>query len=502
MDKWIEIRHKVKVDGVSKRSIQREHGMHFLTVQKILEHPEPPGYRRTKNRPAPKIGPYLAVIASILAADKKAPRKQKHTATRIFERLRDEYGYDGGYTQVRVAVRRLKQRGAEVFVPLEHHPGEAQVDYGFAEVDIAGVRRMAAFFVMSLPYSDAFFLCAFPRECTETFQQGHVLAFEFFGGVPFRISYDNSKVAVIKVGKGRQRVLTEGFLRLQSHYLFKEHFCLVRRPNEKGHVESLVGYGRRNFMVPVPRFDDWAAFNTFLTQRCEADLDRQLRGQQGTKRERLVTEQAAMLPLPKQHFEARRLVLTHANSLSLVRFDRNDYSVPTQYAHRPITAVGGMDEVKLIVDDRLVARHRRSWDKHGAYHDPTHYLGLLERKPGAFDYARPLRDWCLPESFALLRRRLESQWDSEGTREYIKVLRLLETCTLEELRRAIEKADNCGATDSEAIRLFVEASRDSPVALFNLDGRPQLKGVCVADVDLDAYAVLTKNCDATVEADL
>ena len=414
MKKWLEIRQQVEVAGESKRSVQRKHGIHFNTLQKILEHPEPPGYRQSQERPKPKLGPYLGVIESIIEADKSAPRKQKHTAQRIYERLRDEYGYEGGYTQVRVAVMRLKQRGAEVFVPLEHRPGEAQVDYGFAEAEIAGERREAAIFVMTLPYSDAFFLCAFPRECTETFQQGHVLAFEFFGGVPRRITYDNSKIAVITVGKGRERKLTYEFLRLQSYHLFTEHFCLVRRPNEKGHVETLVGYGRRNYMVPVPSFDDWATFNAYLTQKCEADLGRQLRGKEGTKAQRLEADQALMRELPKRRFEARRIEKTRANSLSLVRFDCNDYSVPTQYAHQPVTAVGGIDFVKLIVADRLVARHRRSWDKEGAFFEPVHYLALLERKPDAFDFAKPLCDWELPESFSVLRRRLESQWGSEG----------------------------------------------------------------------------------------
>jgi transposase len=181
-----------------------------------------------------------------------APRKQRHTAKRIFDRLVKEQNYNGGYTAVKEAVRSYKQSVREVFVPLSHPPGWAQVDFGYAKIELDGEQAEVAFFVMTLPYSDAFFVCAFPRECTETFQEGHKRAFRFFGGVPIRISFDNSKITVISIGRGQNRKLTDGFLRRWSHCHFIEHFCRVRRPNENGHVENLVGFSRRNFMVPVP----------------------------------------------------------------------------------------------------------------------------------------------------------------------------------------------------------------------------------------------------------
>ena len=192
------------------------------------------------------------MIAQIVADDAGAPPKQHHSAKRIFERLRDEHGYQGGYTQVKEAVAAHRRHSAEVFMPLSQPPGEAQFDFGFATVRIGGIERKIAFAVMSLPYSDAFFLQAYPRENTETFQAAHVAAFAFFGGVPTKTAYDNSKVAVAKI-IGRERALTREFLRLESHFLFTHRFCRVRRGNEKGHVEGMVGYARRNFMVPSPR---------------------------------------------------------------------------------------------------------------------------------------------------------------------------------------------------------------------------------------------------------
>ncbi len=494
MEMWRDIRRRILVEGESKRQICRDYGIHFRTLQKILENPEPPGYRQRKPRAKGKIGPFLPVIEEILTADKdrKVPKKQRHTAKRIFDRLRDEYGYEGGYTAVKEAVRAFKQRKAEVFVPLSHPPGWAQVDFGYAHIDLAGERTKVAFFVMTLPFSDAFFVCAFQRECTETFQEGHKRAFEFFGGVAVRISYDNSRIAVITVGKGRDRKLTDGFVRLQSHYNFKEHFCLVRRPNEKGHVEMLVGYSRRNFMVPIPKVDSIEELNAHLESKCRADLARTIRGKEKSKGELLEQERTSMLPLPKQRFEAHRVETTKATSLSLARFDGNDYSVPTSFAHHRVTAIGTVENVRFVVNTKLVASHKRCWKKHQTFYEPVHYLKVLERKPGALDFARPMEGWKLPPCFDLLRRRLESDMENKGDREYIKVLRLLETATVPQLADAIDQAFSIGATSADAIKLILEHRRQEPITLFCLDGHPHLKSVRVPGVDLAGYRGLTE----------
>lgn len=489
MEKWSEIRRRVLVDGESKRSIQRRYGVHWDTLEKILAHSEPPGYRLSRPRLKRKIGPYLPVIEQILEDDKTAPKKQRHSAKRIFERLRCEYGFDGGYTIVKDAVREHRLRQREVFVPLRHDPGEAQADYGRGQIDYKGERITVAIFVMSLPYSGAILIQVYPRECKESFQEGHRAAFEFFGGVPRRISYDNLKIAVTKV-IGRERELNRNFLRLKSHYLFESHFCRVRKANEKGHVENLLGYARRNFLVPVPRVDSFAELNHKLEQRCRDELNRRIRGSGGSKAELFEDDRAAMLPLPEQAFEARRIAQTKANSLSLVRFDCNDYSIPTSHAYHDVTAVGGMDEIRFIVNKVVVARHVRCWDKEKVFFYPVHYLALLERKPGAFDYAKPLDKWELPPCFEVLRRRLELQHGGNGTREFIKVLRLLEKCTLKELTGAVEQALEIGATECAAVSLIIEHRREKPCEIFSLDGRPHLRSVSVESIDLSSYNVL------------
>jgi transposase len=282
MDQWIQIRQRVLREGVSKRQIMRETGMHWETLKKILEHASPPGYQRSKSPKRPKIDPYLDRIRQIIEQDKLVHKKQRHTAKRIWEVLQEQ-GFAGGYTIVKDAVRQIKRTIKEVYMPLIHRPGEAQVDFGHALVKMAGVLRKICFFAMALPYSDAFFIRAYERECTETFWDGHVRAFEFFGGVARRIRYDNSKIAILKIVGARLRELTQGFLQLASHYLFDYHFCLVGRANEKGVVEGLVRYSRLNFLVPVPEVRDFDELNTLLLQQCREDMQRRVRGQVKTK---------------------------------------------------------------------------------------------------------------------------------------------------------------------------------------------------------------------------
>jgi transposase len=490
MELWKEVRRQVLTNELSKRAACKKFGLGWETLEKILAYEEPPGYRQTVPRRKRKLERFLPIIHEILEQDRQAPKKQRHTAHRIFERLRDEYHYEGGETIVKDAVRAWKQSHREVFLPLSHPPGEAQVDFGEATIQLAGVETKVALFVLTLPYSGAIFIQAFPRECTETFLEGHRRAFEFFGGVPQRISYDNSAIAVIEVLKGRERKLTREFLRLQSCYLFQEHFCLVRRANEKGHVERLLGTARRNFLVPVPEVASLEELNDTLLERCRADLAHQTRGKDGTKEERLNEDQAAFLSLPKQPFEARRIGQASADSQSLVRFDTNSYSVPVKYAHRKITVVATIEEVRLVFEDRLIARHRRSWQKEQYVFDPIHYLALLERKPGGFDHARPLENWQLPDCFLQLRRRLESQHGGPGTREFIRVLRLLETFPLKSLTEAVEYALDFDVIDPESIRLIVTHQSESPAPLFSLEGRPHLAWVQVETTNVSSYQVL------------
>ena len=237
-------------------------------MAKILKHSVPPGYQRGQAPKRPKLDPYTGIIDQILEDDKSESKKQRHTCKRIFEWLRDEHGYSGGITIVTDYVRARKRLGKEVFVPLAHDPGHAQVDFGEAWAIIAGVRRKVHYFALDLPHSDACFVKAYPAETTEAFCDGHVAAFGFFGGIPLSILYDNTTLAVAKIKKDGKRVRTETFTKLQSHYLFQDKFARPAKGNEKGKVEGLIGYVRRNYLVPIPRFDSFDALNAWLEEQC------------------------------------------------------------------------------------------------------------------------------------------------------------------------------------------------------------------------------------------
>lgn len=493
LEQWTRVRRRVLVGGESKRKVMREEGLAWATLKKILGHSEPPGYRQKGERPKPKLGEHLEWISSVLGGDRQLPRKQRHTAKRVWERLKGERGFTGGYTVVKEAVRELTRQSQEVFMPLMQRPGTMQMDFGQALARIGGKLRKIHFAVFALPYSDGVYLRAYERECTETFWDGHVQALNWFGGVPTEITYDNSRVAVSQIiGMGKERKLTTGFRQLQSHYLFDHRFCRVARPNEKGVVEGMVKYSRLNFMVPVPEAGSLAALNEQLEAKCLADLERRVRGQSKTKAELLKEDQAAFRPLPVVGFEAAVKTGRISNSLSLVRFDDNDYSVPVAYAHRTLTVKGFCEEVRISCGADPVALHRRIWEKEQTSLEPLHYLALLERKPGAIDAARPLAGLELPDCFGVLRRRLEAEWNGNGTREYIRVLRLLERHKLPALRRAVEKALVADALSRDAIAQFLVPQPQWRHTSFRLDGHPHLRGVKIERPDIRAYGDLLK----------
>src|SRR6478735_11873895 len=301
---YAAVRDFVFNQGKSRREAARVFGLSRETIAKMCRFSLPPGYTRTRPAEKPKLGPLLPVIDAILDADRSAPVKQRHTAKRIFERLRDEHGFAGGYTVVKDYVRIGRARGRETFVPLEHPPGHAQVDFGEAIGVIGGVRQKIHFFCMDLPQSDACFVKAYPRETTEAFLDGHVSAFAFFGGVPLSILYDNTRIAVAKICGDGRRERTRAFTELVSHYLFRDRFGRPGKGNDKGKVEGLVKYARSNFLVPVPVVPSFAVLNAHLEQRCLERLDHRVRGHEESIGERLVRDLSALQPRPPTAYEA------------------------------------------------------------------------------------------------------------------------------------------------------------------------------------------------------
>jgi transposase len=488
MEEHIEVRRLRHVEGLSVRAIARATGFHRSTVQKILASGGPL-YRRGAPAARPVLGPFTGVIDAILEADRRARPKQRHTAQRIFDRLREEHGYRGGYTQVRDYVAQARNLRRQAFVPLEFGPGEAQVDWGEAwVVDGIGAERKAHVFVMTLPFSDARFAAAFPRETLEFFLEGHERAFRFFGGVLRRIVYDNLTLAVTKVGRGRRRDRNRQFDGFARRHLFVPAFCNVAQAHEKGHVENGVGWARRNLFVPQPAFSDWATFNASLEERCRAQWPKRLRGHERSIGERLAEERGHLLPIPQGAAPHQAKPQT-VSSLCLVRFDTNDYSVPCAYAHHPVTVQADVGRVRIFHQGRCIASHQRCHEREQAVYEPWHYLALIERRPLALDYGAPMKRLELDECFGVLRRRMEDgQEHSEGTRAYIRILRLLERHSLAQLSRAVRRTLELGVEDYEAVKSLLLLPEEKTPSPLDLTGRAHLAGYRISAPDLSVYA--------------
>ena len=445
-------------------------GLHGDTVRKMLAYSVPPGYRRQSAARRPKLEPYTGVIDKILEDDLGLPKKQRHTAKRIFERLREEYGFDGGYTTVKDYVREHRRLSREMFVPLSHAPGHAQCDFGEALVVIGGVEHKAHYFILDLPHSAGCFIKAYPAETTEAFLDGHVSAFAFLGGVPQSILYDNTKLAVARIlGDGRRKP-SRAFTELQSHYLFDDQFGRPAKGNDKGKgkgkVEGMVGYVRRNFLVPIPSFESFDALDAHLERRCLERMDARLRGHSETIGQRMERDLDALLPLPPVPYDACDRQAGRVSSLSLVRYRTNDYSVPVAYGHRDVIVGGYVDQVVISCGSEIIARHLRSYDRDDFLYDPIHYLPLLEQKIGALDQAAPLQGWALPDEFGTLRR-------------------LLETFSMGEVHSAVRDALRLGSISFDAVKHLV---------LCRLEGRPPR-----LDLELYPYLPRVRVCTTAAE---
>lgn len=481
VDHFELIRRKVLVEEKSQREVALELGHSRKTIKKALSQAAPPGYQLRQARPKPVLDPVRPIIEAWLAADEAAPRKQRHTAQRIFERLRDEHGFSGSASNVRRYVAQLKlQRGAvaEVFMPLAYSPGEeAQVDWGEALVVLGGQERRVQLFCLKLAYSKRVFARAYARQDLESFLDGHVRAFAWLGGVPRRLAYDNLKTAVIQVGRGRQRRLNARFVELRSWHLFESRFCNVAKGNEKGHVENLVKQCQRRFLTPVPQACSLDEINAHLERACQAELDRAGRDEQnfGALWEQ---ERACLLPLPASPFPACVQESTRIDKQSLVRFDRCWYSAPVSKAHQPCSVRGFVDRVEVLCAGEVVAVHRRSDEPEQYVLDPWHYVPLLARKPGALNNGRAFQGEPFGPDLALLRRELEYRQAEAGTRQFIRILQLFTRYEAAAVHAAVSQCVRLRVFDEHAI---VQALRNdpqpAPARRLDLSHRPELAAV-------------------------
>ena len=472
---------------MSKRAIARDFGISRDSVDKMIVYSAPPGYRRTAPIKRPKLDGFTEIIDQWLIEDADRPRKQRHTAKRVLDRLREEHGFTGGYTIVKSYLREHQRRGREMFVPLHHAPGHAQADFGEALVVIGGIEQKAHFFAFGLPHSDACYVRAYPAATAEAWADGHVHAFAFFGRVPLSVLYDNDRCLVARILPDGTRKRATLFSGLLSHYVIEDRYGRPGKGNDKGAVEGIVGWSRRNFMVPLPRFATWDDLNVWLEEQCRKRQAEILRGHQETIGQRLQRDLEAMMPPPPAPFEACEQAAGRVSSQALVRYKTND---PVGYGHRDVWIRGYVDRVVIGCGGEVIARHPRCYGREDMVFDPIHYLPLIEQKIGALDQAAPLVDWELPAEFQTLRRLMEARLLKAGRREYVQVLRLLETFDLADLHVAVKTALRMGAVGFDAIKHLVLCQVERRPPKLDLDVYPYLPRANVGATSAASYMCL------------
>jgi transposase len=446
------IRREYFIKRKSMREIAREFHHSRKTIHKAIMDPGIPVYTRKKPHGKPVTGPYLPIIAQWLDEDRQRPPKQRHTAKRIHDRLKNEYGFPGGERSIRREVSLLRDKIPDSHVPQTYRPADGGTfDFGEAHVVMNGTERKVHLAYMRLDYSSKFFVCALPGERSEGLYASHIGAFQYLEGVPERIRYDNMKQTVAKILKGRNRHEQSLWVAFRSHFLFEADYCSPGKGQEKGGVENLVGYVRRNFLVPMPAVPDFDTLNAYLLDCCERD-SRERKRWGKTVHDLWLEEKEKLRPLPERMPEACVFATAKVNRRQMVRFAGNWYSVPPQYVGKTVTVKAFVFRVAIALREIVIATHARSYERDEEVLDPHHYLPVLLRKPGAFERATPIVTWPLPPVYDLYRRRLKERHEgSQGIREYIRILMLLKDHPVDEVTAAVEKALSYSISSADGV---------------------------------------------------
>lgn len=452
-------------------------GVHRRMVREALRSAVPV-QKPPPKRARPRLGPVVDFIDAILDADVKAPRKQRHTAHRIYVRItRERPEVQVAESTVRLYVRERKRAlgldARETFVPQSYAWGdEAQVDWYEAEADLGGERQKLQVFVLRSMASGGAFHRAYYRSTQQAFLEAHQLAFHYFGGVFRRLRYDNLPLAVKKILRGYQREETSRFIAFRSHWRFQSEFCTPAEAHEKGGVENEVGAFRRNHLVPVPQAQDLAELNAQLLEDCRQDEGRVIAGHDQTVGSAMLLEREHLLELVEEDFDIVEVEFPTVNGIGCVKLRTNAYSVPVR-SGAVVQAKMAPTAVEVWYEGRCVATHERCYGRHQETFNLEHYLDVLERKPGAFSGSKPLAQWrqmgLWPESYDRIWQGLmERHGRQKGTRAMIELLQLGRLHGQEKLRRAMEEALTLGCGDGAAVRYLLSAhqlERVTPVPL-------------------------------------
>jgi transposase len=466
-----QIRRDRRLEQLSIRELAERHGVHRRTVRQALASAMPPPRKAYPPRARPAIEPWVAVIDGWLIADRDAPRKQRHTARRVWQRLVAEHHATlAEVTVSRYVARRRVELGREqreVSIPQTHLPGaEAEVDFGEFYSTFAGANIKCWMFVMRLSYSGRAFHVAFGTQAQEAFLEGHVLAFEHFGGVPGRVRYDNLKPAVVRVLKGRDRSESERFTALRSHYGFDSFFCRpgIEGAHEKGGVEGEIGRFRRRYLVPVPRTASLAALNELIAAGDLLDDDRVITGRPITIGAAFTIEAATLVPLPADAFDPARLLDARVDNRARVSVRQCFYSVPARYAGRRLPVRLAARSVEIFDGPKLVARHERAVGRYVEVLTLDHYLEVLKIKPGGMPGATALAQ---AKTRGVFTASHQAYWDatrrvrgdSAGTRALIEILLSHRTMPAAALIAAMDRAVAADCLDPEVV--LIDARRDT-----------------------------------------
>lgn len=466
MELFEQIRREYEFGEGTIAGVAREFGVHRRLVRQALTDAVPPA-RQSNARRCPRLEPVRGLIDEILEADRHVPRKQRHTAHRIYTRVRE------AYPEHRISERRVRQYvhqrkrelglvANEVFIPQSYQPGvEAQVDWYEARIDLGGERCVVPIFSLRSMASGASFHRAYGHATQQAFLEAHQHAFHYFGGVFHRLRYDNLKSAVWKILRGYRREETQRFIAFRSHWQFEASFCTPSQGHEKGGVEGEVGYFRRNHLVPIPQFETLAALNTYLLACCREDLKRRIDPHPQSVGERLVQEQRHLLPLQPEDFAISEEHFCRVDDKGRVQVRTNWYSAPL----RPGTQVRVQlwpTEIVVWHQGQDVARHQRCYGRRQQVLELEHYLDALERKPGALAGSTPLGQWRAAGRWTERHDQLwsvliERHGQAHGTRLMIELLQLGRQHGYDKLTQAIDQALACGAQDAGAVCYLLTA---------------------------------------------